>query len=137
VLGLDGAVFARSDEVIATAQRAIDNCRSVGVGLGPCTLPAAGKPNFEITAGTMEGGIGHPGLQGRERVARGLALTQLNRLGQPLELTGEIQRFVAHPGMNRHHQRLRRCACHQPGQIRRNSKHAQLTHKSSAIHPIR
>ena len=55
---------ASLDEVIATAQRAIDNCRSVGVGLGPCTLPAAGKPNFEITAGTMEVGIGHHGEPG-------------------------------------------------------------------------
>ena len=34
------------DEVCALAQRAIDNCRSIGVGLGPCTLPAVGHPNF-------------------------------------------------------------------------------------------
>jgi dihydroxyacetone kinase-like protein len=62
--GAKAAQGASLDEVIATAQRAIDNCRSVGVGLGPCTLPAAGKPNFEIMAGTMEVGIGHHGEPG-------------------------------------------------------------------------
>ena len=53
-------------EVQAAAQKAIDNCRSVGVGLGPCTLPAVGHPNFTIEPGTMEMGIGHhgePGIQ--------------------------------------------------------------------------
>lgn len=50
--------------VIAAAQKAIDNCRSVGVGLGPCTLPAVGHPNFQIEPGTMEIGIGHHGEPG-------------------------------------------------------------------------
>jgi len=54
------------DEVIACAQKAIDNCRSVGVGLTPCTLPAVGHPNFEIQPGTMEVGIGHHGEPGME-----------------------------------------------------------------------
>jgi dihydroxyacetone kinase-like protein len=51
-------------EVQATAQKAIDNCRSIGVGLGPCTLPAVGHPNFAIQPGTMEVGIGHHGEPG-------------------------------------------------------------------------
>ena len=54
------------DEVIAAAQKAIDNTRSVGIGLTPCTLPAVGHPNFEIKDGTMEVGIGHhwePGIE--------------------------------------------------------------------------
>lgn len=50
--------------VVAAAQKAIDNCRSVGVGLGPCTLPAVGHPNFQIDPGTMEVGIGHHGEPG-------------------------------------------------------------------------
>lgn len=50
--------------VIAAAQKAIDNCRSIGVGLGPCTLPAVGHPNFQIEPGTMEIGIGHHGEPG-------------------------------------------------------------------------
>ena len=51
-------------EVIASAQKAIDSCRSVGVGLAPCTLPAVGHPNFRIEPGTMELGIGHHGEPG-------------------------------------------------------------------------
>jgi dihydroxyacetone kinase-like protein len=51
-------------EVWAAAQKAIDNCRSIGVGLGPCTLPAVGHPNFVIEPGNMEVGIGHHGEPG-------------------------------------------------------------------------
>jgi len=54
------------DEVIAAAQKAIDNTRSVGIGLTPCTLPAVRHPNFEIKPGTMEVGIGHHGEPGIE-----------------------------------------------------------------------
>ncbi len=64
-----GAKAARGgslDEVIAAAQKAIDNTRSVGIGLTPCTLPAVGHPNFEIKDGTMEVGIGHHGEPGIE-----------------------------------------------------------------------
>lgn len=64
--GAKAALGGTLAEVQAAAQKAIDNCRSVGVGLGPCTLPAVGHPNFQIEAGTMEMGIGHhgePGIQ--------------------------------------------------------------------------
>ena len=62
--GAKAASGATLEEVRATAQKAIDNCRSIGVGLGPCTLPAVGHPNFEIAPGTMEVGIGHHGEPG-------------------------------------------------------------------------
>jgi phosphoenolpyruvate---glycerone phosphotransferase subunit DhaK len=62
--GAKAATGASLDEVRATAQRAIDNCRSIGVGLGPCTLPAVGHANFQIAPGTMEVGIGHHGEPG-------------------------------------------------------------------------
>jgi dihydroxyacetone kinase-like protein len=52
------------DAVIAVAQKAIDNTRSVGIGTAPCTIPAVGHPNFKIEDGTMEVGIGHPGEPG-------------------------------------------------------------------------
>lgn len=52
------------EEVQAAAQLAIDSTRSVGVGLGPCTLPAVGHPNFQIEPGKMEVGIGHHGEPG-------------------------------------------------------------------------
>jgi len=55
---------ASLDEVIAAAQNAIDQTRSVGIGLSACTIPAAGKPNFTIKDGEMEVGIGHHGEPG-------------------------------------------------------------------------
>lgn len=62
-----GASAARGDsldEVIAHAQKAIDNTRSIGIGLSSCTIPAVGKPNFQIEDGKMEVGIGHHGEPG-------------------------------------------------------------------------
>jgi phosphoenolpyruvate---glycerone phosphotransferase subunit DhaK len=62
--GAKASMGADLDEVIAAAQKAIDNTRSVGVGLTSCTIPAVGHPNFTIEAGTMEVGIGHHGEPG-------------------------------------------------------------------------
>ena len=62
--GAKAALGGTLAEVQAAAQKAIDHCRSVGVGLGPCTLPAVGHPNFTIEPGTMEMGIGHHGEPG-------------------------------------------------------------------------
>ena len=62
--GARAALGGSLDEVIAAAQKAIDNCRSLGVGLTPCTIPAVGKPNFSIPEGQMEVGIGHHGEPG-------------------------------------------------------------------------
>jgi dihydroxyacetone kinase len=52
------------DEVIAAAQKAISNTRSIGIGLSACVIPAVGKANFSIEHGTMEVGIGHHGEPG-------------------------------------------------------------------------
>jgi phosphoenolpyruvate---glycerone phosphotransferase subunit DhaK len=62
--GAKAALGANLDEVIAASQKAIDNTRSVGIGLAPCTIPAVGKPNFRIEPGTMEVGVGHHGEPG-------------------------------------------------------------------------
>ncbi len=50
--------------VVAAAQKAIDNTRSMGIGLSPCSIPEVGHPNFHIESGTMEIGIGHHGEPG-------------------------------------------------------------------------
>ena len=62
--GAKAATGASLEEVRVAAQKAIDSCRSIGIGLGPCTLPAVGHPNFQIEPGTMEVGIGHHGEPG-------------------------------------------------------------------------
>ncbi|UWU17406.1 dihydroxyacetone kinase subunit DhaK (plasmid) [Rhizobium sullae] len=76
------------EEVQAVAQRAIDNCRSIGVGLSPCTLPAVGHPNFSIEPGTMEVGIGHHGEPG-VRV-------------EPLKQASEVARDMANAVLDDH-----------------------------------
>ena len=62
--GARAAEGATLDEVVAAAQHALDNTRSIGIGLSACTIPAAGKPNFAIADGEMEVGIGHHGEPG-------------------------------------------------------------------------
>ncbi|MCA8909432.1 MAG: dihydroxyacetone kinase subunit DhaK [Rhodospirillaceae bacterium] len=64
--GAKAATGADLDAVIAAAQKAIDNCRSIGIGLTPCTIPAVGHANFAIEPGKMELGIGHHGEPGIE-----------------------------------------------------------------------
>ncbi len=78
--GAKAALGGTLDEVIAAAQKAIDNCRSVGIGLTPCTLPAVGHPNFEIKEGTMEVGIGHHGEPGIEVCALESAAEMAKRM---------------------------------------------------------
>jgi dihydroxyacetone kinase-like protein len=62
--GARAALGGDLDAVIAAAQKAIDNTRSIGIGLAPCTIPAVGHPNFSIAPGKMEVGIGHHGEPG-------------------------------------------------------------------------
>ena len=82
--GAKAAMGGTLDEVIAAAQKAIDNCHSVGVGLSPCSLPAAGKPNFQIEEGTAEFGIGHHGEPGVE----------VCRLGTAKEIAEKMTKLV-------------------------------------------
>ena len=62
--GAKAAEGGTLDEVIKVAQKAIDNTRSIGIGLTSCTIPAVGHPNFSIPEGKMEVGIGHHGEPG-------------------------------------------------------------------------
>lgn len=71
--GAKAAMGANLDEVINIAQKAINNTRSAGIGLSPCTIPEVGHPNFTIEPGTMEVGIGHHGEPGLEVAELGSA----------------------------------------------------------------
>ena len=64
--GAKAAMGANLDEVISASQKAINNTRSMGVGLSSCTIPEVGHPNFTIEEGKMEVGIGHHGEPGIE-----------------------------------------------------------------------
>jgi dihydroxyacetone kinase-like protein len=55
------------DECVRLTTRARDATFTMGVALGPCSLPAVRKPNFEIGADEMEIGMGIHGELGVER----------------------------------------------------------------------
>ncbi|QCX34678.1 dihydroxyacetone kinase subunit DhaK [Caloramator sp. E03] len=58
---------ASLEEVKRVAQKTIDNVRSMGMALTPCTVPAAGKPNFTLSENEMEIGMGIHGEPGTHR----------------------------------------------------------------------
>ncbi|MDX6309158.1 MAG: phosphoenolpyruvate---glycerone phosphotransferase subunit DhaK [Nocardioidaceae bacterium] len=55
-------------EVADVARRVNANGRSMGVALTSCTVPAAGKPTFDLGDDEMELGVGIHGEPGRQRV---------------------------------------------------------------------
>ena len=55
------------DEVVAAAEKALANTRSMGVALSPCTVPMAGRPTFTIGDDEMEIGMGIHGEPGAKR----------------------------------------------------------------------
>src|SRR5579885_2454385 len=66
-----GAAADRGDalqQVADMCRRVNDNARSMGMALTSCTVPAAGKPTFELGEDEMEIGIGIHGEPGRRRV---------------------------------------------------------------------
>lgn len=70
---------AELEEVQAVAQKVIDNVRTMGAAIEPCTVPAAGKPGFELPEDEMEVGIGIHGEPGthREKVKTADEITDL------------------------------------------------------------
>jgi len=57
---------ANLEEVKRVADSTVENTRSIGVALTPCTIPEAGEPTFEIAEEEMEIGMGihgEPGIQ--------------------------------------------------------------------------
>jgi dihydroxyacetone kinase-like protein len=65
-----GAAAEKNADLAALAalcQKVQDNVRSMGMALTSCTVPAAGKPTFEIGDDEMEIGVGIHGEPGRER----------------------------------------------------------------------
>lgn len=67
---LAGAAAERGDDlaaVTAVAARTIEQVRSMGLALGPCTVPHAGTPSFELGEDEIELGIGIHGEPGYRR----------------------------------------------------------------------
>jgi phosphoenolpyruvate---glycerone phosphotransferase subunit DhaK len=71
-------------DLVALARAISDSGRSMGMALTSCTVPAAGKPTFELGEGEMELGIGIHGEPGRRRVALGSAQEIAEQLMEPI-----------------------------------------------------
>ncbi len=76
-------------DVAAVAQAVVTHTRSMGVGLSPTILPAAGKPTFELGPDEMEIGIG---IHGERGVRRG-RLDTADRIAE--DLLGKISEDLA------------------------------------------
>ncbi|MCF0128228.1 MAG: dihydroxyacetone kinase subunit DhaK [Pseudobutyrivibrio sp.] len=83
---------ASLEEVQAMAQRVIDNVRTMGAAISPCTIPAAGKPGFELGENEMEVGIGIHGEPGtyREKMmsANGITDVIMDKILADLDYSG-------------------------------------------------
>ncbi|QVQ53852.1 dihydroxyacetone kinase subunit DhaK [Spiractinospora alimapuensis] len=89
-----GAAAERGDDldsVTEIARRTVARSRTMGVGLSPTFLPAAGKPTFTLADGEMEVGIGIHGEPGNHRgplePADSIADRFLTELLEELDLT--------------------------------------------------
>jgi phosphoenolpyruvate---glycerone phosphotransferase subunit DhaK len=70
--------------VTAVCERVNAQGRSMGMALTSCTVPAAGKPTFELGDDEMEIGIGIHGEPGRERMPLATAREVVERLATPV-----------------------------------------------------
>lgn len=68
IVGAKAEEGASLEEVKKLCERVNANVRSMGMALTSCTVPAAGKPTFELGADEMEIGIGIHGEPGRQRM---------------------------------------------------------------------
>jgi dihydroxyacetone kinase-like protein len=71
-------------QVRAIAEHALANTRSMGVALGPCTVPQVGKPTFTLGDDEMEIGMGIHGEQGVRRGVLQSADAITEQLIQPI-----------------------------------------------------
>jgi phosphoenolpyruvate---glycerone phosphotransferase subunit DhaK len=71
-------------ELVDLARSINEAGRSMGMALTSCTVPAAGKPTFELGEGEMELGIGIHGEPGRHRVPLGTAHEVAEQLLEPI-----------------------------------------------------
>lgn len=101
--GAKAALGGTLDEVIETAQKAVDHTRSICVGLEPCAIPAVGHPNFQIADGDMEFGIGHHGEPGinvqKLKPAKEIAIQMAKSVVDDLELAGGAEVAVLLSGL--------------------------------------
>jgi dihydroxyacetone kinase-like protein len=84
IVGAAAEAGADLATVTALCQKVQDNVRSMGMALTSCTVPAAGKPTFELGDDEMEIGIGIHGEPGRTRMKLATADEITEMLATPI-----------------------------------------------------
>ncbi len=75
----------RSLEQVADVARQVNaNGRSMGLAISSCTIPAVGKPTFDLGENEMELGVGIHGEPGRQRIPLGTAREIAEMLVEPV-----------------------------------------------------
>jgi dihydroxyacetone kinase-like protein len=94
---------ASLEEVEQMALKVIQNVRSMGMALSPCTIPATGKPGFEIGVDQMEIGMGIHGEPGTHQTqitsADEVSDTLLSRILEDMEMQSGDQVTVLVNGL--------------------------------------
>jgi dihydroxyacetone kinase-like protein len=82
------------DKVAGVAREVNERSRSFGVALTSCTIPAVGKPTFDLAESEIEMGIGIHGEPGRMRAPLGSAHeitgAALDAIGADMPLSGDL-----------------------------------------------
>jgi dihydroxyacetone kinase-like protein len=84
IAGAAAEAGASLADVASIAKKVNANGRSMGLALTSCTVPAAGKPTFELSEQEMEVGIGIHGEPGRQRLPLEPASQIAARLVEPI-----------------------------------------------------
>jgi phosphoenolpyruvate---glycerone phosphotransferase subunit DhaK len=92
-----GAAAERGADLASAAalgQEVNERTRSFGVALTPCTVPASGKPGFELGEDEIELGVGIHGEPGRSRgrlvTAKEIAGVALEAIHADMPLSGDV-----------------------------------------------
>jgi len=78
-------------EVAAMARRAASGVGTMGVALGPCTVPSVGTPGFVLADDEIELGLGIHGEKGVQRLPMQTADTLVERMLDTIVLDGDLK----------------------------------------------
>ncbi|WP_047981781.1 dihydroxyacetone kinase subunit DhaK [Ornithinibacillus contaminans] len=98
IAGAKADTGASLSEVKTVAEKVVANVRSMGMALTPCTVPAAGKPSFQLAENEMEIGMGIHGEPGINRTtiatADEIATTLTEKVLEDYDFSGEVAVLV-------------------------------------------
>ncbi|MCK3654610.1 dihydroxyacetone kinase [Pasteurellaceae bacterium Macca] len=94
LLGAAAEQGADLDTLVKLGHKLNNHGHSIGVALGACTVPAAGKPSFELADNEMEFGVGIHGEPGIKRCAFTHLNDTVDQMFHTLIENGNYQRTI-------------------------------------------